>query len=51
MQEVFKNKDGEKGSSVIDLIHKLIDLLSLETQAVWYIIQEEFNPIKLWDKE
>jgi len=34
MQEVFKDKDGERGGSVIDLMYGLIDLLSLETQAV-----------------
>jgi len=34
MQEVFKDKDGERGSSITNLINGLIDLLSLETQAV-----------------
>jgi len=34
MQEVFKDKDGERGGSVTDLIYGLIDLLLLETQAV-----------------
>ena len=34
MQEVFKDKDGERGGSVIDLIYGLVDLLSLETQVV-----------------
>ena len=31
MQEVFKDKDGERGGSVTDFINKLIDVLSLET--------------------
>jgi len=31
MQKVFKDKDGEKGGSVTDLINRLIDMLSLET--------------------
>jgi len=33
-------------SLVTDLIYGLADLLSLETQAVWYAMQEGFNPIK-----
>ena len=51
MQEIFKDKDGERGGSVTDLINRLVDLLSLETQAVWYTMQEGFNLIELWDKE
>ena len=51
MQEVFKDEDEERGDSVTDLIYGLVDLLLLETQAVWYATQEGFNPIKLWDKE
>ena len=51
MQEIFKDKDGERGGSVMDLIYGLVDLLLLETQAVWYAMQEGFNLIKLWDKE
>jgi len=35
MQDVFKDKDEKKGNGVIDLINGLIDLLSLETRAVW----------------
>jgi len=35
MQDVFKNKDRERGDDVIDLINGLVDLLSLETRAVW----------------
>jgi len=35
----------------MDLINGLVDLLSLETQAVWYAMQEGFDPVKLWDKE
>ena len=34
IQEVFKDKDGEEGGSVMDLINALIDLLSLKVQAV-----------------
>ena len=34
MQEVFKDKDGERGGSVMDLIYGLVDLLSLKTQVV-----------------
>jgi len=34
MQEVFKDKNGERGGSVTDLINRLVDVLSLETQAV-----------------
>ena len=51
MQNVFKDKDGERGSSVTDLINRLVDLLSLETQAVWHATQEGFNPVESWDKE
>jgi len=51
MQEVFKDKNGKKGGSVTDLIYGLVDLLSLETQAVWHVMQEGFDLIKLWDKE
>ena len=35
MQDVFKDKNGEGGDGVIDLINGLVDLLSLETKAVW----------------
>ena len=34
MQNVFKDKDEERGDGVIDLINGLVDLLSLETKAV-----------------
>jgi len=34
MQEVFKDKNGERGGSITDFINGLIDLLSLETQVV-----------------
>ena len=51
MQEVFKDKDGERGGSVMDLIYGLVDLLSLETQVVWYAVQEGFNLIELWDEK
>ena len=51
MQEIFKDKNGERGGSVTDLINRLVDLLLLKTQAVQYAVQEEFKAIKLWDKE
>jgi len=35
MQDVFKNKDEERGDDVTNLISRLVDLLSLETRAVW----------------
>jgi len=35
MQDVFKDKDGERGDGVTDFISGLVDLLSLETRAVW----------------
>ena len=34
MQDVFKDKNEERGDGVTDLINGLIDLLSLETKAV-----------------
>jgi len=34
MQDVFEDKDGERGDGVMDLINGLVDLLSLETRAV-----------------
>jgi len=34
MQDVFKNKNKERGDGVTDLINGLADLLSLETRAV-----------------
>ena len=36
MQEVFKDENGERGGSVMDFIYELVDILSLETQVVWY---------------
>ena len=51
MQDVFKDENGERGGSVTDLIYGLVDLLSLETQAVWYATQKGFNPIELWNKK
>ena len=36
---------------VTDLINGLVDLLSLETQAVQYAVQKGFEAIELWDKE
>ena len=35
MQDVFKDEDKERGDGVTDLISGLVDLLSLETRAVW----------------
>jgi len=35
MQDVFKDKDKERGDGVIDLINELVNLLLLETRAVW----------------
>ena len=35
MQDVFKDKDEERGDGVTDLINELVDLLLLETRAVW----------------
>jgi len=35
MQDVFKDKDKKRGDGVTDLISGLINLLSLETRAVW----------------
>ena len=35
MQDVFKDKDKKRGDNIIDLISGLVDLLSLETRAVW----------------
>jgi len=37
MQNVFKDKDGKRGNSVTDFINRLVDLLLLETRAVWDI--------------
>ena len=51
MQNVFKDKDEERGNSVTDFINGLIDLLSLETRTVWDAWQNKIKPIKLWDKE
>jgi len=34
MQDVFEDKDGERGGSVTDLINGLVEVLSLETQVV-----------------
>jgi len=47
MQDVFKDKDKERGDGVIDLINRLVDLLLLETKAVWDVWQEGIKPIKL----
>ena len=35
MQDVFEDKDGRRGDGVMDLISGLVDLLLLETRAVW----------------
>ena len=35
MQDVFKDEDKGRENSVTDLINGLVDLLSLETRAVW----------------
>jgi len=35
MQDVFKDKDGKRRDGVTDLISGLVDLLLLETRAVW----------------
>ena len=47
MQKIFKDKDKERGDSIIDLISGLVDLLSLETQAVWRTVQDLFEEVKL----
>ena len=36
MQDIFKDENRERGGSITDLTNRLVDLLSLETQAVWY---------------
>ena len=51
MQEIFEDKDGERGGSVTDFINGLVDLLSLKTQVVWHAMQEGFDLVELWDKE
>jgi len=35
MQDIFKDEDGKRGDGVTDLISGLVDLLLLETRAVW----------------
>jgi len=35
IQDVFKDKDGERGDGVMDFISGLVDLLLLETRAAW----------------
>jgi len=50
MQDVFKDKDKERGDGVMDLINGLVDLLSLETRAVWDTWQDRIKPIELWDE-
>jgi len=35
MQDVFKDKDKERGDSVTDLISGLVDLLSLKARVIW----------------
>ena len=37
MQDVFKDKDKKRGDGVTDFISRLVDLLLLETRAVWDI--------------
>ena len=51
MQEIFKDKNREEGNGVTDLINGLVELLSLETQVVWYAVQKAFDLIKPWDEE
>ena len=51
MQDVFKDKDEERGGGIIDLINGLVDLLSLETRTVWNAWQGEIKPIEPWDEE
>ena len=46
MQDVFKDEDEERGDGVMDLINGLVDLLSLETKAVWDAWQDGIKPIK-----
>jgi len=35
IQDVFEDKDKERGDGIMDLISGLVDLLSLETRVVW----------------
>ena len=51
MQDVFKDKDEKRGDGVMDLISRLVDLLSLETREVWDVWQDGIKLIDLWDKE
>ena len=47
MQDVFKDEDKKRGDGVTDLINGLVDLLSLETRAVWDAWQSRIKPIEL----
>ena len=44
---LVSNGENFSAGTVTNLIYGLVDLLSLETQAVWYATQEGFNPIEL----
>ena len=50
MQDVFKDKDEERGDGVMDLINRLVDLLLLETRAVWDAWQDGIELIEPWDE-
>ena len=35
IEDVFEDKDKEKGVDVIDLINRLVEILRLETEELW----------------
>ena len=48
--DVFKDKDKEEGTGVMDLINRLVEILRLETGELWEAAWEALVLVKPWDE-
>ncbi len=48
--DVFKDKDEEQGTGIMDLINGLIEILRLETKELRDATQQAFILVKPWDE-
>ena len=47
--DVFKDKDEEQGTGIMDLINGLIEILQLEAEELQDIVRQAFEPVEPWD--
>ena len=50
IKDVFEDEDEGEGVGVIDFINGLVEILRLETEELWDVVQQVFALIKPWDE-